>query len=74
MNLVCFPMDRLPKEVLGEILRGGMEIVHEAGALLVGGHSVADTGAEIRPESVTGLVDPRKVVTNAGPAPGTGSS
>ncbi len=69
MNLVCFPRDRLPKEVLKEILLGGMEVIHEAGALLVGGHSVDDPELKYG-LSVTGVVDPRQVVTNGGAKPG----
>ncbi len=69
MNLVCFPRDRLPKDVLKEILLGGMEVIHEAGALLVGGHSVDDPELKYG-LSVTGVVDPRRVVTNGGAKPG----
>jgi selenide,water dikinase len=65
MNIVCFPRKALPLEVLGEILRGGMEKVHEAGALLVGGHSVEDPELKYG-LSVTGVVHPARVVTNAG--------
>ena len=41
MNIVCFP-NCLDPEILGEILRGGADKVLEAGAVLVGGHSVQD--------------------------------
>lgn len=69
MNIVCFPIRDLPKEVLQEILRGGIEKVHEAGAALVGGHSVED--AELKfGLSVTGIVHPDRVITNAGVRPG----
>lgn len=65
MNVVCFPVRTMDKGILREILRGGIEKVHEAGATLVGGHSVED--AEIKfGLSVTGLVHPRRVLTNAG--------
>jgi selenide,water dikinase len=69
MNLVCFPKEELPLDVLKEILSGGIEIVHEAGALLVGGHSVNDPELKYG-LSVTGTVHPQKVVTNAGAKPG----
>jgi selenide, water dikinase len=65
MNLVCFPRDRLPKTVLKEILLGGMEVIHQAGALLVGGHSVSDPELKYG-LSVMGMVHPDRVVTNAG--------
>jgi selenide,water dikinase len=69
MNVVCFPVKTMDKAVLREILRGGLEKVHEAGAALVGGHSVEDP--EIKYGlSVTGLVHPDRVLTNAGARPG----
>ena len=69
MNVVCFPVKTMDKHILKEILRGGLDKIHEAGAVLVGGHSVEDP--EIKYGlSVTGLVHPRKVLTNAGVQPG----
>ena len=69
MNIVCFPVKDMDKEVLREILRGGLAKVHEAGAALVGGHSVEDP--EIKYGlSVTGVVHPDRVFTNAGARPG----
>lgn len=65
MNIVCFPVRTMDKALLREILRGGFDAIHEAGAALVGGHSVEDP--EIKYGlSVTGLVHPGKVLTNAG--------
>jgi selenide, water dikinase len=69
MNVVCFPVKSMDKAVLREILRGGLEKIHEAGAALVGGHSVEDP--EIKYGlSVTGVVHPDRVLTNAGVKPG----
>ena len=69
MNIVCFPVKDMDKAILREILRGGLEKIHEAGAALVGGHSVEDP--EIKYGlSVTGVVHPDKVLTNAGARPG----
>lgn len=69
LNIVCFPDQELPIEVLSEILAGGAEKVAEAGAVIVGGHSVRD--AEVKYGlAVTGVVDPRKLVTNRGAKPG----
>jgi selenide,water dikinase len=63
LNIVGFPDDKLGMEVLAAILRGGAERVKTAGAVIVGGHSVRDT--EIKYGlSVTGIVDPRKMLTN----------
>lgn len=69
MNVVCFPVRTMDKAILREILRGGIEKVHEAGAALVGGHSVEDPEIKFG-LSVTGLVHPEKVLTNAGVRPG----
>lgn len=69
LNVVCFPVKSMDKSVLKEILRGGLEKIHEAGAALVGGHSVEDP--EIKYGlSVTGIVHPDRVLTNAGVRPG----
>jgi len=69
MNIVCFPKDDQPREVLKEILLGGLEVIRESGAVLVGGHSVDDP--EIKYGlSVTGTVHPDKVITNGGCRPG----
>lgn len=65
MNIVCFPKEDQPVEILKDILQGGLELIHESGALLVGGHSVDDH--EIKYGlSVTGIVHPEKVMTNGG--------
>ncbi len=71
MNIVCFPVDRLDRTVLKQILRGGLEKIREAGAVLVGGHSVDDVELKYG-LSVTGVVHPERVVTNAGARPGDG--
>jgi len=64
LNIVGFPDDELPLSILGEILRGGSDQVAMAGAVILGGHSVRD--AEIKYGlSVTGLVDPAAILTNA---------
>jgi selenide,water dikinase len=64
MNIVTFP-DNLPYEVLTEILRGGQDAVHEAGAVLVGGHTVTDPELKYG-LSVTGIVHPDRIMTNSG--------
>ena len=68
LNVVGYPRGQA-WEVLGEILAGGAEKAHEAGCPIVGGHSVDD----LEPKyglAVTGMVDPRRVLTNAGARPG----
>lgn len=64
MNIVGFPKE-LDIEILGEILAGGAEKIEESGAALCGGHSVQDTEVKYG-LSVTGLVDPARLVSNAG--------
>ena len=68
MNIVCFPTC-LPLEILGQILKGGSDKVSEAGALLVGGHSVEDNEPKYG-LSVTGIVSPKNVLSNATAKPG----
>ena len=65
---VCFP-ESMDLNVLGEILRGGAEKVAEAGGILAGGHSIADTGVKYG-LSVTGLVDPHHLYANDAGRPG----
>ena len=69
MNIVCYPSQTVPKEVLQAILAGGLDKIHEAGALLLGGHSVDDIELKYG-LSVTGVVHPERVLTNAGARPG----
>jgi selenide, water dikinase len=65
MNVVCFPIGKMDISILRDILRGGLEKIREAGALLVGGHSV-DDGELKYGLSVTGVIHPGKVVLNKG--------
>jgi selenide,water dikinase len=68
MNLVGFP-SCLEQDILVEILKGGAEKVHEAGAVIVGGHTVEDDEPKYG-LAVTGLIDPQQLVTTAGAQPG----
>jgi selenide,water dikinase len=65
LNIVAFPTADLPLDVLTEILRGGQDKVHEAGALIVGGHTVIDTELKYG-LAVTGRAHPDFLLTNAG--------
>jgi len=69
MNLIGFPVSTMDITVLQEVLRGGLEKIKEAGALLLGGHSVEDDEFKYG-LSVTGKVHPDKVLTNRGAEPG----
>jgi selenide,water dikinase len=64
MNLVGFPVGHLPIEVLSEVLRGGQDAVHAAGAHIVGGHSIQDDEFKYG-LSVTGTVHPARILSNA---------
>lgn len=62
LNIVCFPAC-LPVDVLSQILRGGADKVIEAGAVVVGGHTVDDNEPKYG-LSVTGIVNPKKILKN----------
>lgn len=64
LNIVCFP-NCLNIEVLGEILKGGADKVIEAGAVVIGGHTVEDDEPKYG-LSVMGMVHPQKVLKNYG--------
>lgn len=69
LNILCFPIkERDPAELVG-ILKGGADKVQEAGATLLGGHSVEDAEPKFG-LAVTGIIDPERVTTNAGAKPG----
>src|SRR5262245_49480135 len=65
LNLVAWPLDTLGPDALREVLRGGLDVVREAGAEVVGGHSIDDPEPKFG-LAVTGLVHPERVMTNAG--------
>lgn len=69
LNIVCFPDDKLGLEVLSEILRGGTDKVLEAGASVVGGHSIRDSEIKFG-LSATGVVSRMHLITNGGAQPG----
>ncbi len=69
LNIVAFPVDILDISVLRETLRGGLDKMHQAGVLLVGGHSVTDPEMKYG-LAVTGTVHPDRVVFNTGARPG----
>jgi selenide, water dikinase len=69
LNICCFPVEEMDLQVFTEILAGGLDKVHQAGAVLAGGHSVQDPELKYG-LSVTGVVHPDKLVTNAGLKPG----
>jgi selenide,water dikinase len=69
MNIVCFPIKKMDRQILKEILSGGLDKLREASTVLVGGHSVEDD--EIKYGlSITGIVHPQKFLTKEGLAAG----
>jgi selenide,water dikinase len=68
LSLVVFP-GKGDVEDLEQILKGGAEKIHEAGCVILGGHSISEDEIKFG-YSVTGLIDPRRILTNAGAKPG----
>jgi selenide,water dikinase len=64
MNVMAVPADVLPPETIAQILRGGAAKVKEAGCALVGGHTIKNP-EPVYGLSVTGVVHPKRVMTNA---------
>jgi cysteine desulfurase len=69
LNIVGFPSNRLPIDVLKEILRGASDKAKEAGISILGGHTVEDPEPKFG-MAVSGLVHPDKVITNSNAQPG----
>jgi len=69
LNIVGFPSNRLPINVLEQILKGAQKKAEEAGISLIGGHTVDDTEPKYG-MAVTGLINPKKIVTNKYAKPG----
>ncbi len=68
LNIAAFPGD-LPAEMISEVVRGGAEKVIEAGAVIAGGHTIQDKEPKYG-LVVLGMVDPRRILTKEGAAPG----
>ena len=69
LNVVNFPRDTLPLELLGQIVKGGADKAAEAGVPILGGHSVDDPEPKYGLVAI-GLVHPQRVVTNRSAQPG----
>jgi selenide, water dikinase len=69
MNICCFPSEGVETSVLSEILQGGHSKVQEAGAVLLGGHTVKDQELKYG-LSVTGIIHPDKILRNSTSKPG----
>jgi selenide, water dikinase len=68
LSIVCYPQKE-DLDVLGEILCGGQSALNEEGVIVLGGHSIDDAEIKIG-YAVTGIVDPKRVITNAQAKPG----
>ena len=71
LALVCFP-DKADLAILERILAGGLSKMIEAGCTVIGGHSIRDDELKFG-YSVTGMINPRRVLTNSGALPGDSS-
>ena len=69
LSIAGFPERDFPLEWAQAIVRGGASVLREAGCALLGGHSIRDPEVKFG-YAVTGLVDPRRMMTNAGGRPG----
>ena len=69
LNIVGFPTDLVPPRVISSILRGGLAKAAEVGCVIIGGHSIRNP-EPIYGLAVTGVVDVRRVTTNANARPG----
>jgi selenide, water dikinase len=69
LNIVCFPKDTMDLSILHKVLEGGLAIMHEAGVVLLGGHTVDDPELKYG-LAVTGTIHPTKVVHNNTARPG----
>ena len=68
LNILAFPSN-LPKNILGEILKGGYDKAKEAGVIVVGGHTIDDEEPKYG-MAVTGIIEPGKQITKSEAKPG----
>lgn len=69
LNLVSFPVKKMPISVLKDVMRGGAGKMEEAGVILIGGHSIDDPEMKYG-LAVTGTINPVHLITNGGARPG----
>ena len=65
MNIVCFPVNSMDISILQQILKGGLDKIHEAGVTLIGGHSVEDNELKYG-LCIAGIIHPQRVILNRG--------
>src|SRR5688500_10881480 len=69
LNLLAWPREGVPFEMLGDVLRGAAEVARRAGCLILGGHSIDDPEPKFG-MAVIGEVHPDRMLTNAGACAG----
>ena len=69
LSIVAFPIERLSHRVLNKMMQGGVDALHEAGVVLLGGHSIKDKEIKFG-FAVTGMVHPARIITNDKARPG----
>lgn len=69
LNIVAWPVDDLPLEMLGQVLQGGIDVASKAGAHVLGGHSITDPEPKFGMVAL-GLADPTRIVRNSTAVPG----
>lgn len=69
LSVVGFPIETMSHKVMNRMLRGGIDKMKEAGVEVIGGHSIKDTEIKFG-FSVTGVIDPKKIITNSKAKPG----
>ncbi len=69
LQMVGWPRDTIPFDVLGRVIEGGAHVMADAGCTIVGGHSIDDAEPKYG-FAITGVISPNDLVTNAGAKPG----
>ncbi len=69
INLVGWPRETLPLELMTEVLRGGLAVAEQAGCPVIGGHSIDDPEPKYG-MAVTGVADPNRLLRNDAAQPG----
>ena len=69
LSVIGFPIYSLSHEVMADIIKGGIDVLKEADAILLGGHSINDEEVKFG-FAVTGLISGSEIITNAGALPG----
>lgn len=69
LSIISFPIETVSPRVMTQMLRGGMDKMKEAGAVIAGGHSINDKEPKLG-YSITGLINPDRIITNSNAQPG----